>query len=257
MNQKLIEWARPCLIFWFLGAFTAFAEAGEVTVGLATNFTTTFKEIAKGFEKETGHRVIVSTGSTGKLFAQIRNGAPFEVFLSADCARPQRLEREGWAVQGSRFTYAVGRLTLWSPKPIGENFLGPQILSSGAFHYLAIANPKTAPYGRAARQTLRALKLWSRLKSRIVQGENISQTFLFVVTGNAEWGFVALSQVLDPKIGGRGARWDVPLELYEALNQEAVLLVKGRNNPAAQALLDYLKGPKARLVIERYGYGME
>lgn len=254
MNKKIIKWSRVFVIFLSLSGFVNFSEAAEVTVALASNFVTTFKDIASGFEKDTGHRIILISGSTGKIFSQIMNGAPFEVFLSADSMRPKRLEKIGLAVQGSRFSYAVGRLALWSPGPIEKILPGPNNLSSSTFKYLAIANPKTSPYGKAAKQTLVALKLWEILKSRIVQGENISQTFQFVVTGNAEWGLVALSQVLGPKIDRRGVRWDVPLDLHEAINQEAVLLVKGQNNPAAHALLGYLKDPKALLVIKKYGY---
>jgi len=243
-------------IFLF-NIFPASASAEEVRVAVATNFLSTLKEIVVNFERDTGHTTVVSSGSSGKLYAQIRNGAPFEVFFSADRKRPQLMEKEGMAVPGSRFTYAVGRLTLWS---LNSNLIkgdGNAVLTKGGFNRLAIANPKTAPYGTAAQTTLQALGLWNQMKGRIVQGENIGQTFQFVYSQNAQLGFVALSQVLDPKINGAGSRWDVPVNLHAPLRQQAVLLVRGQNNKAAKAFLDYIKGPKARKIIEQVGYGFE
>jgi molybdate transport system substrate-binding protein len=252
------------LIRTFLFALLAFfyillttTSAGEVRVAVAANFTSTLNEIAIQFEREIGHTTLISSGSSGKFYAQIKHGAPFDVFLSADATRPQLLEDEGLAVPGSRFTYAVGRLTLWSPDPHMLKDDGPTVLLNGRFEHLAIANPKTAPYGTAAKQALENLGLWNHLKDRIVQGENIGQTFQFVFSHNAQLGFVALAQVLDPKINGAGSRWNVPENLHEPLAQDAVLLTNGQYNAAALAFLDFVKGPTARAIIERFGYGLE
>jgi molybdate transport system substrate-binding protein len=243
------------LVFYFQVCLST-AWTGEVRIAVATNFLSTLNEITKNFEHDTGHAVVVSSGSSGKLYAQIRNGAPFDVFFSADTKRPKLMEEEGLAVRGSRFTYALGRLTLWSPDPnlIKE---GKEVLSNGRFRRLAIANPKTAPYGAAAKHTLEAMGLWQAIEGRLVQGENIGQTFQFVYSQNAQLGFVALALVLDPKINGAGSRWDVPVDLYPPLRQQAVLLVRGQDNTAAIAFLDYVKGVKARTIIEQFGYGFE
>ncbi|MEO8324981.1 MAG: molybdate ABC transporter substrate-binding protein [Nitrospirota bacterium] len=231
------------------------AAAQEVRVAVAANFLATLNEIVTNFQTDTGHTVVVSSGSSGKLYAQIQNGAPFDVLFSADVERPQMLEAEGLAVKGSRFVYAVGRLTLWSPDSTMISGDGKSVLSKGNFNYLAIANPKTAPYGMAAEQTLKKLGLWESLKDRLVQGENIGQTFQFVYSKNAQLGFVALSQVLDPKINGNGSRWDVPTSFHDSLEQEAVLLTTGKNHAGAKAFLDYVKGNNSRAIIERFGYG--
>jgi len=244
------------LIFLF-NFFLASASAEEVRVAVATNFLATLKEIVVNFERDTGHAAVVSSGSSGKLYAQIRNGAPFDVFFSADVTRPRLMEKERLAVEGSRFTYAVGRLTLWSPDSSLVTGDGKLVLSNGRFTHLAIANPKTAPYGAAAKTTLQTLGLWKHMKGWIVRGENIGQTFQFVFSQNAQLGFVALSQVLDPKINGAGSRWDVPVKLHAPLRQQVVLLVRGQNNKAAKAFLDYVKGAKARTIIKGFGYGSE
>lgn len=228
--------------------------AEEVFVAVATNFTSCLRELVAEFEQQTGHHVVVSPGSTGKLYAQITNGAPFDVFLSADIRRPKLLEKEGLTVEESRFTYAIGRLTLWSSDPSLVNGDGAEILRAQLYRYLAIANHKTAPYGAAARQTLRALQLWDTVTPHMVQGENIGQTFQFVASGNAELGFVALSQVMDPKMKGIGSRWDVPVHLYQPIKQDAVLLTRGKSNRGARTLLDYLQGDEARTLIMRFGY---
>jgi molybdate transport system substrate-binding protein len=233
------------------------AAAEEVRVAVAANFQSPLKEIALHFEKTSGHTTLISSGSSGKFYAQIKHGAPFDVFFSADVTRPQLLEEEGLVVRGSRFTYAVGRLTLWSPDPNLLETDGPTVLSEEPFEYLAIANPKTAPYGTAARSTLEALGLWNQVKDRIVQGENISQAFHFVYSHNAQLGFVAKSQVLDPAINGTGSRWDVPEDLYEPLRQQAVLLTHGQQNEAAKAFLGYVRGPEGRSIIKRFGYGLQ
>ena len=233
------------------------ANAGEVRVAVASNFLSTLNEIAKSFEHDTGHDVTISSGSTGKLYAQIIHGAPFDVFFSADEARPTLMEKEGLAVNGSRFTYAIGRLTLWSADPTFIEGTGELVLSKGRFSHIAIANPKTAPYGAAAEQTLKGLGVWRHIKGRIVQGENIGQTFQFVFSGNAEIGLVALAQALDPRRHGAGSRWNVPVNLYDPLHQQAVLLVNGQDNDVAQAFLQYVQSPEARSIIERFGYGFD
>ena len=245
------------LLILFFQMFSAVAVAEEVRVAVATNFLATAKEIITHFEQDTAHVVVVSSGSSGKLYVQIKNGAPFDVFFSADVDRSALLEEEGFAVRGSRFTYAVGRLTLWSADSDLIDKNGKTVLSDGTFEHLAIANPKTAPYGTAAQHTLQALGLWGHVKDRLVQGENIGQTFQFVFSTNAALGFVALSQVLDGKINGAGSRWDVPEGLHDPLRQQAVLLVNGQGNDAARAFLSYIKGPKALNVIQRFGYGVE
>jgi molybdate transport system substrate-binding protein len=241
--------------FFLWATFSGQAQAGEVTVASAANFTAPLKAIIAEFEKDTGHKVTPSFGATGALYAQINNGAPFEVFFSADDTTPIKLEKAGGIVPGSRFTYAIGTLVLWSAK---EGYLEGKeaVLKKGDFQKLAIANPKTAPYGAAAIEALTRLGLLDTLRPKFVQGENITQTHQFIATGNAELGFVALSQVYkEGKITG-GSAWIVPANLHEAIRQDAVILVKGADNPAAKALVDYLKGPKAAAIIKSYGYGL-
>ncbi len=225
--------------------------AAELHVAAASNFSPVLEALIPDFAARTGHRVIVSYGASGTLYAQIRNGAPFAVLLSADAQRPQRLEAEGLAVPGSRFTYALGRLVLWSPSPQRVDAAG-KVLAGGEYRFLAIANPDTAPYGAAARAVLEALGLWPAVQGRLVQGENIGQTFQFVASGNAELGFVALSQT----IGHGGSRWVVPPDLYPPIGQQAVLLTAGRDNPAARAFLDFLQSETARQQIAGAGYGL-
>ncbi len=240
------------MFFFYVYVTTVAAE--EVRVAVAANFLATLNEIITNFQADTSHTILVSSGSSGKLYAQIKNGAPFDVFFSADAERPKLLEEEGLAVKGSRFVYSVGRLTLWSPDSTVIQGEALHVLSDGHFDHLAIANPKTAPYGRAAEQTLKKMGLWESLKDRIVQGENIGQTFQFVFSRNAQLGFVALSQVLDPKIDGSGSRWDVPAAFHDALEQEAVLLMPGQNHAGARAFLDFVKGDKSRAIIKQFGY---
>lgn len=229
------------------------ARAGEVQVAVAANFTAPAKQIAVDFEKDTGHKAVFAFGATGKFYAQIKNGAPFEVLLAADDTTPAKLETEGAAVPGSRFTYATGKLVLWSAKP---GFVDDQgkVLEKGDFKHLAIANPKTAPYGAAAVETLTALKLLDAIQPKFVQGENIAQTHQFVLSGNAQLGFVALSQVIDNGQISAGSAWVVPAELHQPIHQDAVLLNAGKGKAAAEAWLDYLKGVKARAVIKAFGY---
>lgn len=232
-------------------------QAGEVLVAVAANFLNPLKEIGERFERDTGHRLVLVPGSSGKHYAQIKNGAPFDAFLSADPERPRLLEEEGLAVRGTRFTYAIGRLVLWSRDPTMVTGSGAEVLRTGSFKHLAIANPKTAPYGQAAVQVLTKLGLWESLQPRVVQGENISQAFQFVTSGNAELGLVALSLVLDPRNNHAGSRWEVPAVFHDPLRQDAVLLTKGQGHPAARAFLKFLRSPQARAVIVRYGYGVE
>ncbi len=227
--------------------------AAEVTVAVAANFTAPMKQIAADFEKATGHKTVLSFGASGKFYAQIKNGAPFQLFLSADDEKPAQLEKDGLVVTGSRFTYAIGTLVLWSAKP---GFVDPQgeVLRTGTFAKLAIANPKLAPYGTAAIETLTKLGLLAAIQPKFVQGENISQTHQFISSGNAELGFVALSQVMkDGKIAS-GSAWTVPAKLHNPIRQDAVLLSTGKGNPAAEALANYLKSDKAKAVIRSYGY---
>jgi molybdate transport system substrate-binding protein len=237
---------------WIYGAT---AQAEKVQVAVAANFVPPFKEIAEEFQKATGHTAELSAGSSGKFYAQIVNDAPFEVFFSADNERPKLLEQEGLAVKGSRFTYAVGRLVLWSPDP--QLVKGEQTLQSDGFKHLAMANPKTAPYGAAAMQAMKSLKLWDKLELKIVQGENLGQTIGFIDSGNAELGFIALSQVMDPKVRGKGSLWNVPNSLHEPIQQDVVLLKKGERNPAAKTLLEFVRSPKGLQIIERYGYDVK
>jgi molybdate transport system substrate-binding protein len=236
-----------------LGASSS-AQADEVSVAVAANFTAPMQKIAAEFEKETGHKVLTSSGATGKFYAQIRNGAPFEVLLSADDETPAKLVKEGAAIGGSQFTYAIGKLVLWSAKPGFVDSAG-EVLKKGRFNHIALANPKVAPYGAAAVDTMKALGVHDSLQPKFVQGENIAQTHQFVVTGNAELGFVALSQVLkDGNIDG--SSWTVPSNLYNPIRQDAVLLAKGKDKSAAIALLNYLKGEMAQTVIKSFGYAL-
>ena len=229
------------------------ALAGEVQVAVAANFTAAAKRIAEDFGKDTGHKALLAFGATGKFYAQIRAGAPFAVLLAADDETPARLEREGDAVAGTRFTYATGRLVLWSAKSGFVDGKG-EVLGRTDLRHVAIANPKLAPYGQAALEALAALKRVDALQAKFVMGENIAQTYQFVATGNAELGFVALSQVMkDGKIG-EGSAWIVPASLHQPIRQDAVLLDKGKANPAALEWLRYLRGDKARAVIRSFGY---
>jgi molybdate transport system substrate-binding protein len=228
-------------------------RSDEVQVAVAANFTAPAKRIAVDFEKDTGRKALLSFGATGKFYAQIKNGAPFEVLLAADDSTPAKLEEEGAAVRGSRFTYAIGSLVLWSAKPGLVDDQG-EVLKKGDFRHLAIANPKTAPYGVAATETLKALGLLEALQPKLVQGENIAQTHQFVVSGNAELGFVALSQVMEDGKLTSGSAWAIPETLHEPIRQDAVLLNAGTGRPAAEAWLDYLKGEKAWAVIRAFGY---
>lgn len=228
-------------------------HAGEVQVAVAANFAGPMEKLAEQFQKDTGHKAVLASGATGKFYAQIRNGAPFEVLLSADDETPARLEAEGQVVAKSRFTYAVGRLVLWSAKANYVDAAGA-VLKTGDFTHLAIANPKTAPYGAAAVAVINKLGLTARLQPRLVQGENIAQAFQFASTGNAELGFVAQAQVWRDGKFTAGSGWIVPASMHAPIRQDAALLTRGAKNPAAQALLDYLRTDRAKALIRAYGY---
>lgn len=241
------------LLVVLAGGWPAAAAAAEVTVAVAGNFAAPMREIATGFERETGHRVLLSAGGTGKLYAQIKAGAPFDLLLAADDETPLRLESEGDAVAGSRFTYAVGGLVLWSRMAGYVDDQGA-ILKTGDFRKLALANPRLAPYGAAATEVLTATGALEAVRARLVTAENIAQAQQFVASGNAELGFVARSQVLrDGKLVA-GSAWLVPPALHEPIRQDAAVLQRGRGKPAVAALVAWLKGDAARAVIRAYGY---
>ena len=228
-------------------------SADEAQVAVAANFTAPMQLIAVQFEKETGHKLSIAYGTVGKFYAQISNGAPFEVLVSADDTTPVKLEKDGLAVPGTQFTYAIGKLVLWSAKPGYVDDQG-NILKKGDFKHLAIANPKLAVYGAAGTTTLKNLGLYGHLESRLVEAENITQAFQFVSTGNAELGFVALSQIYKSGEYRAGSHWLVPASLYPQIRQDIVLLKKGEANPAAQALLQYMKTDSTRTIIRSFGY---
>jgi molybdate transport system substrate-binding protein len=234
------------------------AKAEEVTVAVAANFTAPMQKIAQAFEQDTGHKAKLVFGSTGKFYAQIKNGAPFAVLLSADDETPARLEKEGAAVAGTRFTYAVGRLALWSKNPSLVDDEGQVLLSNttdkNSFKKLAIADPKLAPYGAAALEVIERLGASAKVIPKLVQGDSIGQAFQFVMTENAELGFVALSQIsMDGRIT-QGSAWTVPQNLYTSLRQDAVLLPLGKDNAAALALMKYMRTDRAQTIIRTYGY---
>jgi molybdate transport system substrate-binding protein len=245
-------WGRAVVI-GALSARVLGAWAGEVQVAVAANFAGPFQKMAADFAVDTGHKAVSITGSTGKFYTQIKEGAPFEVLLAADDDTPRKLETEGLAVKSQRFTYAKGKLVLWSAQPGLVDNQG-EVLRKGAFTRLALANPKVAPYGVAGIETLKAMGLYEAIMPKLVQGESIAQAHQFVATGNVELGFVALSQVAPPDRPATGSWWVVPGKLYTPILQDAVLLKKGEQNAAAQALMSYLRSDKARAVIKSYGY---
>lgn len=227
------------------------ALGAEIHVAVATNFRATMDALVAAFEARSEHTVTVSSGSTGSQYAQIRNGAPFDAFFAADAERPALLENEGKAIAGTRFTYAIGRLALWSARAGYVDAAGA-VLATGEFRHLAIANPGLAPYGAAARDVLRARGLWDTLAPRIVQGQDIGQALSFVATGNAELGFVALAQIQRPGAELPGSHWLVPESLHAPIEQQAVLL---RDTPAARAFLEFVQSAEARTLVRAYGYG--
>lgn len=234
------------------------AWADTLRVAVATNFVTTLQTLASRFETETGHTVTLASGSTGKHYAQISHGAPFDIFFAADERRPALLEKDGIAVPGTRFTYAQGRLVLWSPdeKLIDVN---ATVLNTGNFRKLAIANPKLAPYGLAAKEVLQTRGLWKKLQTRLVRGENIGQTFQFVRTENAPLGFVAAAQVFTNTSADDGSEnnkvagsyWEPPQSLYTPIIQQAVLI---KDTPTARAFIEFVKKDEARALIQKHGY---
>lgn len=252
--KKIITLIITCGLFLAIDV----SMAGEIRVAVASNFTETIKALSRQFEDKTGHKVTLIFGATGRHYAQIKNGAPFDVFFAADSKRPKLLEDEGLAIADSRFTYALGKLVLWSPK---ENFIDSKakVLDQANFYHLAIANPKLAPYGKAAQEFLQTHLLWDTLmtneqhKPKIVRGENIGQTFQFVKSGNAELGFVALSQVKHLIRDETGSLWVVPTSLYSPIKQQAVLLKK---NSSANEFLSFVKSDEAQNIIKSFGYGV-
>ena len=245
--------SRMYLWFAILMALLAPVYAAEVSVAVAANFAAPMQKIAQAFEQDTGHKAVLSVGSTGMLYAQIRNSAPYQILLAADEETPNKLEKEGLGVAGSRFTYATGKLVLWSKQPGFVDDKG-DVLRTAKFERIAIANPKLAPYGAAAMETMSKLAILQQLQARIVQGDNIAQTYQFVATENAQLGFVALSQVfVDGKIA-QGSGWIVPAGAHAPIRQDAILLTKGQDSAAAAALLQYLRGERAKSLIRSYGY---
>lgn len=254
-----------CLVSLFCNANVLFADS--IHVAVASNFSQPIKQIAKRFEANTHHQVILIIGSTGKQYAQIINGAPFDAFFSADVKHPKLLEDKGVAIRGSRFSYAIGKIVLWSPKPnfvdkegkvLNGKTLNGKILDKGAFRHIALANPKLAPYGRAARQVLQGRGLWDLFQQndqkqdvKIVRGENIAQTFQFVKSGNAELGFVAYSQIKHPYKSVEGSYWEIPQSLYDPIEQQAVLL---KDNKVAREFLNFVQSPEASNIITSFGY---
>ena len=245
---------RQYFVFLFLQITLLISiQAAEVTVAVASNFSLPMRKIAQQFELESGHKVRLSFGATGAFYAQIKNGGPFHLLVAADQETPARLEKEGLGLAGTRFTYAQGRLVLWS-RQIGRVDEEGEILKAGHFEKLAIANPKLAPYGVAAMETLYSLKLAGQLKSKFVQGENISQVYQFVETENVQIGFVAMSQVFSEGKLLKGSAWIVPAQLYSPIQQDAILLLAGQKNHVAIELMRYLKTDKAKSVMSAYGY---
>lgn len=253
MNNENVMRRILSLLLMVVAAVTATAHSAEVPVAVAANFTAPMQKIAAAFEQDTGHKAVPAFGATGKFHAQIRNGAPFQMLLAADDETPARLEKEGLAVPGSRFTYATGRLVLWSAQPGLVDARG-EVLGTGSFERIALADPRLAPYGAAAVQMLTRLNQLQRLQPRFVQGESIGQAYQFVATGNAPLGFVALSQVMAEGRIAQGSAWVVPAALHAPLRQDAIILSAGKDNPAAAALAAYLQGARARAILRGYGY---
>lgn len=237
-----------------LGLFTLHADAGEVRVAVAANFTAPMKQIAEMFQADTGHTVQASFGATGKFYAQIKNGAPFDVFLAADDTTPTKVAREGLGVPSSQFTYAIGKLVLWSRKPGFVDDKGRVL--HGRFDKLAIANPRLAPYGVAAQKTLESMGLWNGVKDRIVMGESITQAMQFAGTGNADMAFIALSQTSKDGKTIEGSQWVVPKHLYNPIRQDAIVLASVQDKAATEAFMKYLKSDKAIAVIKSFGYDL-
>lgn len=242
------------LIIGLVGLITIEASADSLLIAVASNFTGTVQKIAAEFKIDSGHDVRISSASTGKLFVQIQNGAPFDILLAADSVRPKRLESSGHGVRNSRFTYAIGQLVLWSRNPGVERGSCREKLEHLGSDRLAIANPDTAPYGMAARQTLIQLGLWDRVRPRLVIGENIAQTLQFVASGNAGLGFVAMTQIGDDRLPDTSCSWNVPPGLHDPIEQQAILLERAAHNPVARDFLEFLRSRSGRAIIARNGY---
>jgi len=238
------------LLTLFLMAASSGTQADQIRVATASNFRDTMSSLANHFERKSGHELVLIFGSTGKQFAQIIHGAPFDAFFAADAERPARLEKEGLIIPGSRFTYARGQLALWGPDSDSSS-MGEPVLQKGEFRHLAIANPDLAPYGKAAAETLRTLGLWNSLNRRLVRGENIGQTFQFVMSGNAELGFVAWSQIKSTSDLPVNAYWLVPPGLHQPIEQQAALLT---DNPAAREFMLFVRSEEAITIIRDHGY---
>ncbi len=247
---------KPSLFKLFITIFlliigTSHVFADDIRVAVASNFTHALTHLAQKFERETNHKVVIIIGSSGKHFAQIKNGAPFDVFFSADSKRPEQLENEQIIIAGTRFTYALGKLILWSPDKNMVDKEG-EVLTLKSFNHLAIANPKLAPYGRAAKEVLQKLKLWKSLSRKAVRGENIGQAFRYVKNQAVELGFVAYSQVKQDKKIIQGSYWNIPESLYSPIQQQAVLI---KDNDVARAFLAFIKSKKSQQTIRDFGYG--
>ncbi|GAB2736956.1 molybdate ABC transporter substrate-binding protein [Melaminivora jejuensis] len=254
MSVQLPSSMRPLALAAALLAGAAGVHAAEVSVAVAANFTAPMQKIAAAFEHDTGHKAQLAFGATGKFYAQIANGAPFQILLAADDATPSKLAREGLGDGATQFTYAIGQLALWSRQAGYVDDQG-EVLKKIDWRHIAIANPRLAPYGAAAMQVLEQLKLVQQVQPRVVQGENIAQTWQFAASGNAELGFVALSQIMEDGKLREGSAWLVPASLHSPIRQDAIALKGAQGNTAADALLQYLRGDKARAIIRSYGYG--
>lgn len=250
MRSSILKIRSAQILVVLCMVFAGHVPADEIRIAVASNFSSTIKEIKKQFELSSGHKVILSFGSTGKHFAQITNGAPFEAFFAADVARPKLLEEQGMVQSGSRFTYAIGKVVLWSPDPAMVDKEGSVLIQSN-FRHLSIANPKLAPYGMAAEQIMKAKSVWDRLQGKLVRGENINQAYNFVKSGNAEAGFIALSQIIQPNNVIHGSYWIPPQLLYAPIEQQAVLL---RDNTVAREFLEFVKSEKMKKIIKDSGY---
>ena len=249
-GNESVGWRKTLLLLALTCCGSNAALAGDIQVAVASNFRAAMEALVRDFEEQSPHRVVLIFGSTGKQYAQIRNGAPFDAFFSADMERPQKLEVEGVAVANTRFTYAIGKLVLWSPRADYVDAEGA-VLHTGDFRHLSIANPELAPYGLAAQQVLESMGLWESLTPRIVRGENIAQAFQFIESGNAELGFVAFAQISNPKRATNGSWWEVPESLHQPIEQQAVLL---RDSRSARDLLEFVRSPQALVTIRVYGY---
>ncbi len=249
-GNKLMQIIRIIALLLSL-ASVATVAAAEVKVAVASNFVAPLKQLAAEFQQQTGHRLQISSGATGKLYAQISHGAPFEVFLAADAQAPRQLVDNNLARKDTLFTYASGRLVLWTTS---GNTPDQNTLKSSPLNKLALANPSVAPYGRAAVEYLQAQGLYAGLKSKLVYGENIAQAQQFVASGNAQFGLIAAALVMRDGQFTLGRGWLIPAEYHQPIRQDAVLLKVGQHNAAAKAFLKYLKSAPAQRIIRRYGY---